>query len=95
MKPYDKKYCCADMAYSINEASIVHYNEVFDEYGVLLPEDSVSFLLLRFCPWCGKRLPLSRREDWFEELEALGYEASLLNDEIPARFKTAQWRAAK
>ena len=38
----------------------------FDEYAIVLPEDG-SLMCFDFCPWCGKKLPESRREEWLEQ----------------------------
>ena len=89
MKAHD--FCCEEMNVNIQEARIVHYNEVFDEYGIVLTEDNVSFILIKYCPWCGKRLPHSRREEWFSKLELLGFEVPLFCENIPPEFKSDEW----
>lgn len=72
-----------------NEKVVVEYNEVFDEYSVETP-GGASRQLIYFCPWCGERLPPSRRGRWFDELEAQGLDP--LNDPVPEPYKTAAWR---
>ncbi len=42
------------------------------------------------CPWCGRRLPDSKRERWFAELEKLGVDSPLV-DKLPAPFDSDQW----
>lgn len=90
MKTHD--FCCEEMYVNIYEHRIMRYNEVFDEYGIVLTEDDVSFLSIKYCPWCGKRLPPSRREEWFEKLELLGFDAPLFCEDIPPEFKSDEWR---
>ena len=86
-----KTYCCSDMLQGV-ENGVIHYNDVFDEYGIPFIEDGVSYALISHCPWCGGKLPESKRLEWFEELERLGYEAPLLDDSIPEAYKSAKWR---
>lgn len=83
-------FCCSQMAYNIEEAKSVTYNEVFDEYSISIPEDDISGMSLSYCPWCGRKLPPGRREEWFSELEALGFDDPLLDDNIPEKFRSAQ-----
>ena len=84
--------CCEDMAMNIRDCKTVQYNEVFDEYGLAVPGDEHSLILLDYCPWCGKKLPESRRGLWFEELESLGFDAPLIQAGIPEEYKCAKWR---
>jgi hypothetical protein len=92
-------FCCEDMTDAIafdcdqhadpfecNDQLVV-YNEVFDEYGVVVHDGGASYVLLSFCPWCGTKLPESQRDRWFDETEALGNP-----DILPARYETAEWR---
>lgn len=92
------KHCCDDMEYylgfsidpiDISDATVI-YNEVFDEYGILIHDGGNSKILIEFCPWCGKRLPESKRDRWFEELEALGIDSPFTQD-LPDEYKTSAW----
>jgi hypothetical protein len=76
-----------------NYATLV-YNEALDEYGILLRDRDVEYVLIEHCPWCAARLPASRRDDWFDLLESQGFE-DLLGVEakdLPEEFLTAAWR---
>lgn len=86
------KHCCEEMKINIEENMLIHYSEVFDEYGINVPEDGCSFILMEYCPWCGKKLPSSKREQWFEELEKLGFEDPLFEENIPMIYKSRAWR---
>ena len=86
------KHCCEDMKINIEENMLISYNEVFDEYGINVPEDGCSYILVEYCPWCGRKLPVSKREQWFEELEKLGFEDPLFDETIPAIYKSGEWR---
>ncbi len=80
------------MKQNIKETRSIIYNEIFDEYGIRCEEDGgASLLTLEFCPWCGKKLPNSQRDRWFEELEKMGF-YNPFEDPIPKEFKTSHWR---
>ena len=83
--------CCDDMENNILH-NTVSYNEVFDEFGITVNEDNSSVIIIDFCPWCGKKLPTSQREKWFEELELKGFITPLFDDNIPAEYKSKKWR---
>ncbi|MBC7494763.1 MAG: hypothetical protein H7221_07125 [Flavobacterium sp.] len=50
------------------DTSIV-YVEKFNEYGLKICDGGSSNILIEFCPWCGEKLPNSKREKWFDEIE--------------------------
>ena len=86
-------FCCENMRRNTgDEYRLVYYSEKFGEYGIVMPEDGNSYMLIHFCPWCGKRLPASKREEWFHALEKLGFEAPLGRDDIPEAYKSGAWR---
>jgi len=105
-----EKHCCGDMerfVYCIDyidrtentdENKVVCYSPRFREYGIPVAygkgESVSSYILIEHCPWCGRRLPASKREQWFEELEKQGYE-SPLSEEIPERYLTSAWYAGE
>jgi hypothetical protein len=84
-------FCCENMQLHVKETESICYNEAFDEYGILCREDELSVILLRFCPWCGKKLPESKRDAWFDCLEQMGYNDPF-SEEIPSKFRTSEWR---
>lgn len=49
-----------------------------------------SIVAVEFCPWCGAKLPESKRDRWFEELQRLGFRAPL-EEEVPEIFRDARW----
>lgn len=69
------------------------YNAVFDEVGLILRSADAQYQLIAHCPWCAAALPPSRREDWFDALEAEGFDDPNLQ-EIPAAYLCADWRRA-
>ena len=71
-----------------NDWGSVSYDDRFDEYW--LPAGSARQCLF-YCPWCGEKLPDSKRDKWFGALEARGLDPR--SDEIPEDFRSAVWRA--
>ncbi len=87
-------FCCDMMERNVlgenDRKSLVHYSKRFDEY--TLPDSDTTGILLRFCPWCGKKLPASKRQRWFEELDALGIAFSLFETEqVPPEYLSDAW----
>jgi hypothetical protein len=68
---------------------ITHFAR-FDEYSISVSNGGTSAEVIRFCPWCGIRLPDSKRDRWFDELLALGYDDPV-SQEIPYDFLTDAW----
>ena len=91
-----RQFCCTKMAlYASEELAVVRYDRRFDEYGINLPEDQSSRILLQFCPWCGEKLPDSQRDKWFDQLELLGFDNPYMRDDIPIPFTCEDWRINK
>jgi len=71
-----------------NGGDLVSYDERFDSYHLKVSKSALQQIY--FCPWCAEKLPSSRRDEWFDRLEAMGIDPML--DPIPEPFKTAAWR---
>ena len=85
------KHCCTDMEYYLGlEDEIILYIEKFDEYGIPVHDGGSSYIEILVCPWCGKTLPQSKRDRWFDELESLGFDSPLEQD-IPEEYRTSAW----
>ena len=69
----------------------MNYSDRFDEYGLIVHDGGTSVIAIKFCPWCGSKLPESMRDRWFEELAALGFDDPG-GQEIPERFLSDAWR---
>lgn len=65
------------------------YVEKFDEYGVKILDGGTSYIEIEFCPWCGEKLPNSKREEWFDEIEKLGIEP--WSEKVPEKYLTDKW----
>lgn len=99
-------HCCDEMRYHVFETDltngsdaenkIVYFSPCFREYGIPVMDGCTqvasSYIIIRHCPWCGKELPDSKREEWFDALEKLGYDEPLVQD-IPQKFRTSAWYA--
>jgi len=68
---------------------LVAYLSKFDEHGLVVHDGGSSIVQIHFCPWCGTRLPESRRDQWFEELEKRGIDP--LSDHVPPEFQSEAW----
>jgi hypothetical protein len=96
-------HCCDAMARQVNRRcdqhddpfdcpdALVGFSARFQEYGLILHDGGTSSIGIVFCPWCGRRLPASRRDRWFEELEARGIDP--WEDELPVEFQDDRWLA--
>ncbi|GKQ35915.1 DUF6980 family protein [Streptomyces sp. A012304] len=95
------EHCCAEMtrqlelrcpahtdAFACPDA-VVGFDARFQEYGLIVHDGGMSSVGIVFCPWCGTRLPESRRDGWFDALEARGVDP--WEDEIPAEFQDGGW----
>jgi hypothetical protein len=69
--------------------ALVVYNEVMNEYGLIIHDGTPSYLLIDRCPWCGTRLPDSVRDLWFDEIDALNLAEGM---PPPSQFLTCAWR---
>lgn len=61
-------FCCEEMRKSLSmERSLLFYHPVFEEYGIpFSTAEGFSYMTIGYCPWCGKALPLSKREQWLK-----------------------------
>ena len=62
----------------------------FDEYGILIKDGGTSYSTISYCPWCGTKLPNSKRDEWFETLASLGFDDPCQQN-IPEKFKSRDW----
>ena len=70
--------------------ALIHYDERFDEFGLPVHDGMrMAHATLSFCPWCGVRLPDSKRDAWFDALEALGLDP--LQDDVPDAYRSDRW----
>lgn len=84
-------HCCADMNSHINTSVAIKYIPKFNEYGILIQDGGTSFQEIYYCPWCGKKLPNSLRERWFEIVfDELGFDEAD-DPDVPGEMTTDEW----
>ena len=87
------KHCCSQMKEATKLNCKIH-NNIYDcpdvlisyypkfyEYGIIVHDGGTSSISIKFCPFCGTKLPKSKRDKWFDKMEKLGIDVD--NDEIP------------
>ena len=67
----------------------LEYLPILREFGIRVLDGGSSILVIHYCPWCGKRLPSSLRDEWFKRIEALGLEP--WDDGVPEDMQTDAW----
>lgn len=95
------QHCCASMVdalyfecrehtdpFACADALLV-YNEILNEYGLIIHDGTASYVLIDRCPWCGTHLPQSLRNEWFDAVDALDLDDGM---PPPARYLTSAWR---
>ncbi|WP_332778328.1 DUF6980 family protein [Polaromonas sp.] len=99
---YAKEHCCSEMSEQVNMSALdakspllgstdkrIYWSPVFNEYG-LICQPSAEVLQIQHCPFCGVRLPESRRDQWFERLESKGWKT--WGDPIPNELLSHEWK---
>jgi hypothetical protein len=74
--------------------NILYYSPQFDEYGIIIHNGGSSYIGIDHCPWCGTKLPESKRDLWFGRLDSLGYDNPAEQD-IPSEFLTEKRYSGK
>jgi hypothetical protein len=97
-----RKHCCKEMEKrlftrlgkgSVSEAPenrLVLYVPPFQEYGLPINDGGGAFILIKYCPWCGAKLPKSKRSSWVSKMSKLGY-TTPLSDDVPDVYLTEEW----
>jgi hypothetical protein len=90
----DSTHCCNEMARHIAEGEVaLRYIPHFREYALPILDNGGSFQLIKFCPWCGSRLPDSLRDEWLRSIRAIGLEPG--DDRIPVEYRDDSWWRAR
>ena len=77
MSTESAEHCCREMKLHLDAGEVaIKYTPRYREYAIrnFVCDELVQIIL--FCPWCGRRLPRSLRDEWFERVHG-GHEASL------------------
>jgi hypothetical protein len=84
-------FCCNEMGFFMDQKEIgLVYIDKYREYGFEYRDGGGSFQLIRFCPWCGSKLPNSLRDEWFDRLKIIGIDDPLVS-KIPEIYQTSAW----
>lgn len=67
----------------------VAYDPVFDEYQLRSVVRPLARVALTFCPWCGRALPESKRDRWYDALDAAGTTPD--DPDLDPRFRSSAW----
>lgn len=70
------------------EGGLVHVPK-YREFGIAVLDGGLSYIVIKFCPWCGQKLPSSLRDEWFSKIEALDLEPN--DPKIPTELLTGAW----
>ena len=69
------RHCCSDMERELTRTCdlhpdpldcadrVINYLPRFNEYGLITHDGGSAHSVINFCPWCGRRLPRSTRDD--------------------------------
>jgi len=77
---FKTKHCCSKMRKAVNFSCDIHKN---------MYDCRTSSILIKFCPFCGKKLPNSKRNKWFNKMEKLGIDIN--KDKIPKIYLNFGW----
>jgi hypothetical protein len=85
-------HCCELMNLFLNDARInIFYDEVTREYYIKI-DGGNSIQCLFYCPWCGKKLPISLRDVYYGILdEKFGEDRDFYRENVPIEFSTSSW----
>ena len=83
-------FCCDELFNftSSGELGLI-YLDKFREFGIQYRDGGTSYQHIKFCPFCGTRLPSSLRDKWFDEIEKAGIDP--WGEEVPELYETSKW----
>ena len=83
-------HCCDEMKRHLGDGEAgISYSERFREYGIKILDGGSAILMIGYCPWCGAKLPVSLRDEWFDLLEKLGLEPG--DPQVPEEMSSGLW----
>ncbi len=72
-----------------NDDGVVIYIPRFREHGIKVPDGGTSIMVIDYCPFCGKQLPSSLRDEWFTSIENMAIDPR--SDNVPVAYKNDMW----
>ena len=83
--------CRRELGHAISDDDVpIVFVAKFREIGIRVLDGGSSYILLSTCPWCGRALPASLRDEWFNELKRRGIDDPV-TDTIPSEFTDERW----
>ena len=70
----------------------VEYIPMFREYGIPVLDGGTSYIRIEYCPWCGKELPSSMSDKWFELMEEMQIDPADLKRRPKDMRSDAWWK---
>jgi hypothetical protein len=88
-RPVAPQVCCEEMGKALEHPEHqMYYSAAYEEYGLCLTS-GYEYSVIAHCPWCGSRLPNSKRDEWFDELEAQGLDP--WGAPVPDEYLGPEW----
>lgn len=86
------RHCCKDMRFYIDEGKVgIRWRPQFRTYHIQLTTSS-ALQEIRYCPWCGARLPKSLWNEWFRKLATMGVEFPYQTPKlVPVAMRSEAW----
>ncbi|MFV0296486.1 MAG: DUF6980 family protein [Hyphomicrobiaceae bacterium] len=96
-----REHCCAGMRLGLTFSCDQHespfdcddqllcFNDLFEEYGIIIHDGSGTYSCVTHCPWCGATVPPSRRDANFACLDAAGMD--FWSDDLPDWLRKPGW----
>ena len=90
----NKDPCCETMRVALADPTIpIVFNPKFREYGIRVLDGGTSYIAMKYCPWCRRRLPSSLRDQWLKRIRKLGFEPG--DKKIPSKYLDASWYSSR
>ena len=94
----EKYFCCNDMQRKI-EKKFIWIDKIFRHYHIGKYYEKNTSHIIKFCPWCGKKLMKSLSDKWWEEISKI-FKVSIYSLELidiaekkvyPKEFDSDEW----
>ena len=64
MESNEPIHCCEQMRMMVEEENSIAFHD--GEYGIPIQDGGTSYLVIEFCPWCGKRIAKMQNDAIFD-----------------------------
>jgi len=91
-------HACSEMQEYLDEGKVgICYIPFAREYGIYLKGAPLRFEVIKYCPWCGSKLPEPLREAWGDLLDVMELYAPFGEDRdrVPKEFWSDEWWKAR